>query len=254
MFEQKYKPSGETDEQYRKRHNAQLAKRQLEDDKRREEEMTRRRAEWTATPESERLCTQCGLRLDSVTIAKILENPMTNRPEHPFCNSIEIEADVVRGLVGLLGETYEGKDIPLESLKQVIEVWRRQKGFCDVSKIKLAFPAPETEEKPVIEARPSYQYQSALSSFDNAILQRQTEREEAQRKRHSELHSPVLDWSGDGKLRLISKTVASWKSELSDEEFRGLIHTLAEEFKTLPTSRSYHPVSAVGSLTYRQIR
>jgi len=97
---------------------------------------------------------------------------------------------------GLLRMAYGDEDIPLESLRKVIETWRKQSGTCAISRIKLAFPAP-AEATPKNEATPNYT-SSLMNPIDCAVLQHQYEKEEAQRKRNADLHGPVFDYNPEG--------------------------------------------------------
>jgi hypothetical protein len=148
----------------------------------------------------------------------------------------------ITGICSLLREAYGDEDIPLESVRKVVETWRLQKGNCSVSRIKLQFPVEGISETPAYDG-------SLLTPMDRFALQRQFEKEEAQRKRAGELHAPSLDYAEDGTLRLISRTVARWREGLSEDEFRNLIRILHSEVNpAFPESHSFNS-SAAGSLS-----
>lgn len=225
--------------------NAELLRRSIEEDKKRQERIAKRRDEWNATPDSEKICSVCGLKLDEVTKAKIAENPMVNW-RHSFCTAFEFEPHIARGLVGLLKETYGDESVPLAALNQVVAAWRGQNGVCAISKLQLSFHVAGAVQVPAYDG-------SMLTPVEKMGLQMEYEREQKKRDRHAELHSPVLDYSEDGKLRLVSKTVSRMMEGLTPDEFRGIIQTLAEQMKTLPESRSFNP-AAVSRMSQRSFR
>jgi hypothetical protein len=228
------------------RHNAELFRKAAEEDKKREEESARRRAEWNATPDELKICITCRLRLDDVTKAKIADSPMTHH-RHSFCDPFDGVA--IRGLVGVLREAYGSDEIPLATLKQLIEQWKEQRGNCAISKIPMVFPEGGTST--TLASAPS---SSILPSWEQARLRLDYEKEQQKQARQAELHSPVIDFDSEGKMRLVSRTVQRWREGLEDSEFRNLIQTLHGELnRAFPESRSFNP-SAVGSLSYRRIR
>jgi hypothetical protein len=231
--------------------NAQRMREATEEAKQRDEAIARRRAEWTALPDAEKICIVCKLKLDPVTIARITEAPGSPR-RHSFCDSMSIGPGVIPGLVGLLREAF-GKDeeIPLKSLSQVVETWRSQSGLCAVSRIKLAFKVEETPEK----TPTSREYSSLISAMDQAAMRLRDDEERKKLVRHSELHSPVIIFDGEGKLTLVSATVARWKSGMSDDEFRSLVRILNTELiPAYPVSASYNPTLTQGNLSQRSFR
>src|SRR5262245_33971645 len=191
----------ENDAQWAQKHNARLMREHMEEKKREEEETARCRKEWQETPLELKTCLACGLRLDQITIARIGEFPSSPR-RHSFCDSTI--SDVIPGLVGLLRQVFVGEEIPLDSLRQVIGAWENQRGLCGVSKIKLAFPV---ERKRTEKTTKDYS-SSVISHIDQAVMNLRDNEEREKAARHAELHTPVLNYSESGELRLLSKTVA----------------------------------------------
>lgn len=220
-------PMGE-EARWAERHNAEIRRGWQEQEKKDEARLQEARREWEATPDSERVCSVCGLKLSLVDVARITEKPTLQR-HHEFCNPFDAEMNsgVAKGLVSLLRSVYGDEEIPLTEFKKVVQVWTKQHGRCAISQIRMSF---FIEEKPTTTPtkRPSL-----VSPLDHAAMQRQSEREHAERKRNGELHSPVIDLDADGNLRLVSRTVHHWREGLTDREFGELIRTLYDRLPEL---------------------
>jgi hypothetical protein len=235
----------EKDAQWAQKHNARRMREAVEEKKREEEAIERRRQEWFNTPVELKICIACKLRLDPVTVARIGESPMIPQ-RHTFCDSA-IPSGVIPGLVGLLREVFGADEIPLESLRQVIGAWQSQKGFCAVSRIKLAFPVEERATE-----KTTKDFSSLISHIDQAVMNLRDNEERNRQARHAELHMPVLNYSESGELRLLSKTVARMIEGLTPVELREIVRTLNEELKA-PESQSWNP-QAVGRMSERSFR
>jgi hypothetical protein len=224
----------EKDAQWAQKHNARRMREAVEEKKREEEAIERRRQQWNNTPDEMKTCLACGLKLDGVTVARITASPTSPR-RHSFCDTFAIPSGVIPGLVGLLKEVFGADEIPLDSLRQVIGAWQSQKGFCAVSRIKLAFPVEEkTTEKTTKD------FSSLTSQLDQEVMRLRETEERSRQARHSELHTPVLNYSESGELRLVSKTVARMIEGLTPVELREIVRTLNEELKA-PESQSWNP-------------
>jgi hypothetical protein len=218
-----------------------MARRSVEEAKQQEQERARRRAEWDATPDALKVCVVCGLKLSAVDIARITEKPVGPRYHEGICSPFdsEITSDVARGLVSMLREVYGNDGVPLSEFKKLGEVWRSQRGRCYLSQIRLSFPVEETPLKPT-PCPPS------VSILDHARMERERQKEQAERMRAAELHAPSIDFDSEGKLRLVSKTVAKWREGLTDQEFVSLIQTL---HRRLPDLQKYQGLNIATSAT-----
>ena len=157
-------------------------------------------------------------------IARITED-LPHSKTHSFCNAFnpELNSGVAKGLVRLLREqAYGDEPIPLETVKKLFETWKSQRGRCWISQILMSFPGKTSEASEPTEPQ---KRPSSIDPLTWARMQREQQAEWALSARNAELHSPVIVMDGDD-IRLISKTVQSWRQNLSDAEFVGLLRTL----------------------------
>jgi len=237
----------ENDAQWAQRHNAQLMREHMEEKKQQDAEIERRRQEWNNTPAENKVCDQCGLKLDPVTVAKIGESPMM-RHQHSFCDSIQIAPGVVQGLVGLLKEVFGDDPIPLSGVEQIIAAWKSCGGHCSISKLKLYFPVEETKNN----TKPR-EYSALTTPMQQWQLEREAEEKRSKLARDAALHTPVLVFDSEGTLTLVSRTIQKWREGLSDLEFFDLIQTLHGELRRPQESQNWNP-QAVGGMTQRNFR
>ncbi len=218
------------------RHNKEMSRRREEEflqSREQEKKNEERRQEWLRTPENERRCSVCNLKLSPVDVARIAEKPTLPRYHEGICNPFDAEmiSGVAKGLVSMLKEVYGGDDVPLSEYRKLVEAYKGQHGRCHISQIRLSFPV---EEKPI----KSMERPSSVSPLDHARMEHERQKEQEQRMRAAELHAPSIDFDSEGKLRLVSKTVTKWREGLTDQEFVSLIQTLHDRLPALQKYQS----------------
>jgi hypothetical protein len=201
------------------RHNKEVWESREREAKEQEQRMAAARLEWEATPDSERNCTVCGLKLSPVDIGRITMKPTLPR-HHEICDPFKIASHVVKGLLRLLKEScYPDEPVPLDALKKLIDVHRSQSGRCYISQIEMSFALEDKPPTPI--KRPAL-----VDPLQHGMMENQRQKEWAQSHRHAELHRPVIFFDDEGSLHLVSKTVQKWRDGLTDKEFGDLLQVL----------------------------